>query len=133
MHFQNPHPQGKLVKALCGEIYDVAVDIRTDSRYFRKWVGVRLSDINHKQLYIPEGYAHGFCVLSESALVSYKCTEFYDRDSEHCLRWDDPDLKIDWPVQHPNLSDKDRAGRTLAELTDYCLPFTDDSSRYKQV
>ena len=102
MHLQRPRAQGKLVWVIEGEIFDVAADLET-----HEWVGHELSGKNHRQLWIPPGYAHGFCVLSDEALVAYKCTEVYDPDGEVTVRWDDPDLAIAWPVQDPILSDKD--------------------------
>lgn len=107
LHFQDPNPQGKLVYALVGEIYDVAVDLRPESATFGKWVAEILSADNHRQLWVPPGFAHGFCVLSETAVVNYQCTALYTPNAEHGLRWDDPDLKIDWPVRYPLLSTKD--------------------------
>lgn len=109
LHFQHPNPQGKLVFALVGEIFDVAVDIRQDSPTFGHWVGEILSGENHRQLWVPPGFAHGFCVLSERATVMYKCTDFYAPVSEHALHWADPDLGITWPVKYPLVSPKDNA------------------------
>ncbi len=122
LHFQNPIQQGKLIHVLQGEIFDVAVDIRTDSEYFGQWVGLYLSDQNKRQLYIPVGYAHGFCVVSDSAVVAYKCTDFYNYQSEKCLRWDDPQLDIEWPVADPILSDKDQQGVLLKDFSTQSLP-----------
>ena len=122
LHFQNPQPQGKLVQVLQGKAYDVAVDIRLGSPHFGKWVGVALSSEHHTQLYIPEGFAHGFCVLSESALFSYKCTDFYSAKTEMSLRWDDPDVGIDWPVKNPTLSEKDKNAPSLKDLPTRLLP-----------
>jgi len=116
LHFQQPQAQGKLVSVLEGRIYDVAVDVRVGSPGFGTWAGADLSDENHHQLYIPEGFAHGFCVVSETALVSYKCTRPYAPRSERTLRWDDPAIAIAWPVDAPLVSTKDAAGLTLAEL-----------------
>lgn len=116
LHFQNPGPQGKLVQVLVGEVYDVAVDIRLGSPTFGRWFGVILSEANHHQLYVPEGFAHGFCVTSETAMFSYKCTDFYNPAAEFSLRWDDPDLAIPWPIENPSLSAKDRDGRLLKEF-----------------
>ena len=107
LHFQDPNPQGKLVYAVVGELFDVAVDLRPASPTFGKWVGEILSAENHRQLWVPPGFAHGFCVLSERATVTYKCTDVYAPGCEHGLRWDDPDLAIDWPVKYPLLSPKD--------------------------
>jgi dTDP-4-dehydrorhamnose 3,5-epimerase len=114
LHAQRIRPQGKLVRALRGEIFDVAVDIRPGSATFGKWVGDRLSEENFRQMFIPPGFAHGFCVLSEAAEVEYKCTEFYDRADEIGARWDS--AGIAWPIEHPLLSAKDAALPTLAEL-----------------
>jgi len=118
LHAQCRRPQGKLVRVLRGEIFDVAVDIRPSSPSFRRWVGVRLSAESFRQLYIPPGFAHGFCVLSETADVEYKCTELYDPADEVGILWNDPELGITWPVREPILSQKDRAAPRLAELTD---------------
>ncbi|HEX6201657.1 MAG TPA: dTDP-4-dehydrorhamnose 3,5-epimerase [Thermoanaerobaculia bacterium] len=115
LHAQLRRPQGKLVRAVRGEIFDVAVDIRRGSPTFGRWVGERLSDDDFFQLWVPPGFAHGFCVLSEIAEVEYKCTALYDRDDEIALAWDDPGIAIDWPVAEPILSAKDRAALTLAE------------------
>ena len=111
-------PQGKLVRALQGEIFDVAVDARRGSPTFRRWVGVRLSSDNFLQLWVPPGFLHGFCVLGDSAEVAYKCTEFWDPSSEISVRWDDPDIGIEWPIKDPVLSAKDAAAPRLAELLD---------------
>ncbi|MGD2138263.1 MAG: dTDP-4-dehydrorhamnose 3,5-epimerase [Gammaproteobacteria bacterium] len=107
LHYQLEHPQGKLVCAVTGEVYDVAVDIRRGSPDFGQWVGVRLSGENHRQVYIPPGFAHGFCVLSEQADVLYKCTALYAPGDEYGIAWDDPDLGIAWPALEYRLSDKD--------------------------
>ncbi|MCY4563094.1 MAG: dTDP-4-dehydrorhamnose 3,5-epimerase [Gammaproteobacteria bacterium] len=115
LHLQRRHPQGKLVSAVRGTVWDVAVDIDPASPTFREWVGVELSEDNHRQLYVPPGYAHGFCVLSERADVLYKCTEFRHADDEYGILWNDPDLAIDWPVDEPVLSVKDAANPGLAQ------------------
>jgi len=122
LHFQNPNPQGKLVQVLQGEVFDVAVDIRAGSPTFGRWFGALLSEENHHQLYVPEGFAHGFCVLSDTALFSYKCTDFYNPHAEYSLRWDDPDLGIVWPIDHPVLSAKDQAARYLKDFPRDTLP-----------
>ena len=115
LHFQNKHPQGKLVRVTAGEVYDVAADINPASPTFGKYVGVVLSADNHKQLYVPPGYAHGFCVLSETADFQYKCTDYYDPSDEGGIIWDDPTLNIQWPIQHPVLSEKDQLNLTLEQ------------------
>lgn len=116
LHAQLRRPQGKLVRVVAGEVWDVAVDIRVGSPTFRKWVAVVLSAGNFRELYVPPGFAHGFCVLSEVAEVEYKCTDYYDPEGELRLAWNDPELAIPWPVRDPILSAKDRAARTLREL-----------------
>jgi dTDP-4-dehydrorhamnose 3,5-epimerase len=103
LHFQEPCPQGKLIRALTGTIYDVAADIRPDSPTFGTWVGVELSAENRRQLWVPEGLAHGFLVLSETADVLYKTTDYYAPGCERCIRWDDPQLAIEWPLTGPPL------------------------------
>jgi len=116
LHYQEPQPQGKLVRALAGTIYDVAADIRPGSATFGRWVGVELSAANRLQLWVPEGLAHGFLVLSESADVLYKTTDFYAPSCERCLRWDDPTLAIRWPLTAPPLlSPRDAAAATLGD------------------
>lgn len=115
LHFQVRHPQAKLVQAITGEIFDVAVDIRHGSPTFGKWVGVRLSEQNKRQLFISEGFAHGFCVLSETALFSYKCSDFYAPGDESGILWSDPEIAIDWPVEKPIISDKDKIYQHLSE------------------
>ncbi len=114
LHYQLPHPQGKLIACLSGEIFDVAVDLRRSSATFGRWHGVTLNDDNHHQLYVPPGFAHGFCVLSATAHVLYKCTDYYSPGDEHTLIWNDPAVGIEWPVMAPVLSDKDARGRPLA-------------------
>ena len=108
LHYQIGRPQGKLVWALKGEVFDVAVDIRRNSPTYGQWTSARLTEENKIGLYIPPDYAHGFFVMSEEAEVYYKCTDFYSLEHERCIRWDDPDLAIDWPSGKPILSDKDR-------------------------
>jgi dTDP-4-dehydrorhamnose 3,5-epimerase len=116
LHYQIVQPQGKLVRVIKGEIFDVAVDLRTSSPTFGRWVGERLSAENRRMLWVPEGFAHGFLVLSEAAECLYKTTDFYAPAHERCLRWDDPALAIDWPLQgKPLLSDKDRRGLDLQD------------------
>jgi len=116
LHAQRRNPQGKLVRAVEGEIWDVAVDIRPASPTFRRWVGAVLSAENFRQLWVPPGFAHGFCVLSPLAQVEYKCTALYEREDEIAIVWDDPELAIAWPVEQPLLSDKDRRAPRLADL-----------------
>ena len=116
LHAQLLRPQGKLVRAVQGEIFDVAVDIRPGSATFGKWVGEKLTADGFRQMFIPPGFAHGFCVLSETAEVEYKCTSFYDRSDEIGVRWNDPQVGIDWPIADPLLSEKDAALPTLSEL-----------------
>ena len=118
MHFQVNRPQGKLVRVVRGEVFDVAVDIRRDSPTYGRWVGERLSQTNQRQLWVPPGLAHGFLVLSESADFLYKTTDYYDPASERCLAWNDPGVGIDWPLegQAPALSGKDQAGLALESL-----------------
>lgn len=116
LHFQNPRPQGKLISVLKGEVYDVVVDIRSDSDTFGEWEGTMLSGEGAQQLYVPEGYAHGFIVTSEEALFHYKCTDFYHPEAEGVIRWDDPDLGIEWPVDEPILSERDREAPRLEEV-----------------
>ncbi len=116
LHFQNPQSQGKLVQVLAGEVWDVAADIRKDSPTFGQWIGEVLSGENHVQMYVPPGFAHGYCVTSETALFSYKCTDFYNPSTEHGIIWDDPDLGIDWPVKTPLLSSKDANFPKLKDL-----------------
>ena len=122
LHFQEPHAQGKLVMAVEGTVYDVVVDIRKGSPMFGKWYGVELSSENCRQLYIPPGCAHGFCVTSEQAAFLYKCTDYYSPKDERGIIWNDPALGIAWPELMPILSAKDQAYRPLAQL-DRELPF----------
>lgn len=122
LHYQYPNAQAKLVQALKGEIYDVAVDIRHGSPAFGQWVGVHLSEDNKHQFFIPQGFAHGFCVISDTALVVYKCTDFYAPESEKGILWSDPDIGIDWPVKVPLLSPKDSQSPCLKDIPSECLP-----------
>ena len=115
LHFQNPNGQGKLVYVLQGEVFDVAVDIRAGSPTFGKWSGATLSGDNALQFYIPPGFAHGFCVTGETALFAYKCTDFYNPQTEGAVRWDDPAIGIDWPVSNPVVSAKDAEAPLLAD------------------
>ena len=118
LHGQLLKPQGKLVRAIEGEIFDVAVDARRGSPTFGKWVGEVLSAQNFRQLYVPPGFLHGFCVLSESAQVEYKVTAFYDQADEYGVIWNDPDLGVAWPLDDPLLSDRDQASPSLREIED---------------
>lgn len=115
LHFQEPRAQGKLVQVTSGTVFDVAVDIRRGSPRFGEWVGVELSSERHDQLWVPPGFAHGFCVLSESADFHYKCTDYYAPECEHGVAWNDPDLGIEWPVDQPLLSPKDAAAPRLKD------------------
>ncbi len=115
LHYQIRKPQGKLVWVPHGRVFDVAVDIRRGSPNFGKWMGIILSEEEKNGLYIPPDFAHGFCVLSEEAEVFYKCTDFYSREHERCIRWNDPDLSIPWPADNPVLSPKDRTAPFLRE------------------
>ncbi len=122
LHYQWPKPQGKYVSVLGGEVWDVAVDIRRGSPTFGRWEGVLLSAGNHRHFWIPEGFAHGFAVLSERATFTYLCTETYDREADTAIRWDDPRLAIDWPVATPVLSDKDARAPLLGDVSEERLP-----------
>ena len=116
LHYQVHQPQGKLVRVVWGSAYDVAVDIRQDSPTFGRWVGVDLSEENHRQLWVPAGFAHGFLVTSESADFLYKATDYYAPEHERCIAWDDPAIGIEWPLQGaPSLSAKDKVGVRLAQ------------------
>ena len=116
LHFQNPVAQAKLVSVIKGEVLDIMVDIRTDSPTFKCWEGFILSETNKRQIYIPEGFAHGYIVLSEEAYFHYKCTDFYSPENEHCIRWDDPDINIKWKINNPVISDKDLNGLFLKDF-----------------
>lgn len=118
LHAQEKHPQGKLVRAVAGEIFDVAVDVRIGSPTYGRWVGALLSAENFHQLWVPEGFLHGFCVTSESAIVAYKCTERYVGDDQLGVAWNDPELAIEWPVESPHLSAKDAAAPNLRAVRD---------------
>lgn len=122
LHFQNPQPQGKLVSVLQGEVFDVAVDIRVGSPNFGKWTGAFLSAENKRQLWVPPNFAHGFVVTGDNALFSYKCTDYYAPANEGTVLWNDPEIGIQWPIQEPTLSDKDRAARPLSEMPESALP-----------
>jgi dTDP-4-dehydrorhamnose 3,5-epimerase len=118
LHAQRRHPQGKLIRVIEGEIFDVAVDIRRGSPHFKKWVGVKLSSTDYKMLYVPPGFAHGFCVLSEKAQVEYKCTALYDPQDEMSIMWNDSAVGVKWPVDVPLLSKKDLTAKSLHDLND---------------
>jgi dTDP-4-dehydrorhamnose 3,5-epimerase len=118
LHLQSRRPQGKLIRVIEGEIWDVAVDVRRPSATFGRWSGVRLSATNFKQCYVPPGFAHGFCVISPVARVEYKCTDVYDPGGEIGIAWNDPALAIEWPLKDPILSDRDRRLPTLAAVMD---------------
>ena len=122
LHMQLRRPQGKLVRVVAGEIWDVAVDVRPGSPTFGRWTAVTLSAENFRQLWVPEGCAHGFCVTSETALVSYKCTALYDPGGEIGIAYDDPDLAIRWPTESPVLSERDRRHPRLAEALPALMP-----------
>lgn len=122
LHYQYPHGQAKLVSVIKGEVFDVAVDIRQGSPNFGRWEGVHLSADNHRQLFIPEGFAHAFCVLSDNAIFSYKCSDYYSRQAEHGIAWNDPELGIRWPVVNPLLSEKDGRYPRLRDIPDSELP-----------
>jgi dTDP-4-dehydrorhamnose 3,5-epimerase len=116
LHFQNPNPQGKLLQVLEGEVFDVAVDVRRKSPTFGRWYGLMLTAENKRQFYVPPGFAHGFAVLSETALFHYKCTEFYSPKDETAIRWDDPVIGIKWPLKAPLLSERDSKALPLREV-----------------
>jgi dTDP-4-dehydrorhamnose 3,5-epimerase len=122
LHYQWPNPQGKLVSVLDGEVYDVAVDIRRGSPTFGQWAGVMLTAENKRHFWIPEGFAHGFCVLSEFATFSYQCTALYDRHADAGIRWDDAAIGVDWPMSDPLLSEKDARAPLLANVELTRLP-----------
>jgi dTDP-4-dehydrorhamnose 3,5-epimerase len=122
LHYQIQQPQGKLVRVVRGAVFDVAVDIRKSSPTFTKWVGIELSEDNHKQLWVPPGFAHGFVVLSDSAEFLYKTTEYYAPAYECCIAWDDPEIGIDWSLTiEPSLSAKDQQGITLRDALTFSL------------
>ena len=116
LHYQKTKPQGKLVRVVRGEVYDVAVDIRQGSPTFGQWEGVILSEENKTQFWVPPGFAHGFLVLSDTADFEYKCTDYYYPSDEGSIMWDDPDLNISWPIKYPKLSDKDSKAPRLVDL-----------------
>jgi len=118
LHFQLRPGQAKLVRCVRGAIWDVAVDLRRDSPSYKRWEGVLLSDENHRQLFVPVGFAHGFCVMSDVADVAYKLTSIYDPDAEAGIRWDDPDVRVEWPITDPRLSERDQVAPSLAMVDD---------------
>jgi dTDP-4-dehydrorhamnose 3,5-epimerase len=122
LHFQNPHGQGKLVSVLEGEVFDVAVDIRVGSPTFGQWTGVYLSAENKRQFYVPPDFAHGFVVTGQTALFAYKCTDYYAREAEGAILWNDPEIGIEWPIDNPTLSEKDQAARPLENIPESDLP-----------
>lgn len=122
LHLQHPNDQGKLCFVLEGEVFDVAVDVRVGSPTFKRWEGFVLSADNKRQVYIPPGFAHGFCVVSDHALFAYKCTDFYAAKSEVGIAWDDPDIGIEWPTKSPKLSGKDLENPRLGEIPTDRLP-----------
>ncbi len=122
LHFQTSPGQGKLVRCLRGRIWDVAVDLRRDSPTYRRWEGYELDDERHRQLFVPAGFGHGFCVLSEQADVAYKLSSYYDPATEAGIAWDDPAVGVEWPISEPVLSERDRTAPRLAEIAD-SLPF----------
>jgi len=122
LHYQHPHGQAKLVQVLAGHVYDVTVDVREGSINFGQWIGIHLSDANKRQVFIPDGFAHGFCVLSETALFSYKCSDFYAPEYERGVLWSDPDLAIEWPINNPVLSEKDSKYLRLRDVPVERLP-----------
>jgi len=122
LHLQHPNDQGKLCFVLEGEVFDVAVDVRVGSPTFGQWEGVTLSSETKRQFYIPPGFAHGFCVLSERAMFSYKCTNLYSAENEIGVAWNDPDIAINWPLHSPRLSAKDQQNLPLSDIPATTLP-----------
>ena len=122
LHLQHPRSQGKLVSVVCGEVFDVAVDVRIGSPTFGKWVGYYLNEENKRQLWVPRGFAHGFVVTSKTAIFSYKCDELYAPEFEKSIQWNDPNIGVEWPVTNPSLSNKDLNGTLLQSLNDKDLP-----------
>lgn len=117
LHFQNnPHAQGKLVRVITGAVLDVAVDIRKNSPTYGEWFGLELTEKNKWMMYIPEGFAHGFVTYEDKTVFSYKCTSFYNKDSEDCILWNDPDIGINWNITNPILSDKDLQGKSMKDF-----------------
>ncbi len=122
IHFQTSPGQAKLVRCVRGAIWDVAVDLRRDSPTYRQWEGYELSDTNHRQLFVPAGFGHGFCVLSDLADVAYKLSSYYDPETEAGIAWNDPDVGIEWPISDPQVSERDSGAPKLADIADD-LPF----------
>ena len=122
LHYQYPHDQAKLVQVIQGEVFDVVVDIRRKSPMFGKWIGQYLSDENNLQIFVPEGFAHGFCVLSDTALFHYKCSDFYAPECEGGVLWSDPDVGVDWPLDSPLVSEKDAQFSCLKDIAEDRLP-----------
>ena len=131
LHYQHPHAQGKLVSVVQGEVFDVAVDIRYGSPTFGKWAGVTLSGENHKQFWVPQGFAHGFCVLSETAYYTYKCTEVYTPSAEGGIAWNDPDIGIEWPITATSFSEKDTVYPRLQDVPTDRLPMFAEMEQMK--
>ena len=126
LHYQIQQPQGKLVSVMRGTVFDVAVDVRSDSPHFGEWVAVMLSEDNSRQLYIPPGFAHGFCVVSEVADFTYKCTDYYSPQHERSVIWNDPELAIEWPVKNPTVSEKDASAPLLRNAEFFRSKHLDD-------
>jgi dTDP-4-dehydrorhamnose 3,5-epimerase len=122
LHLQRPHDQGKLVTVLEGAVFDVAVDVRVGSPTFRRWVGATLSADNHHQLYVPPGFAHGFCVMTDYATFTYKCSDVYHPECELVVAFDDPEIGIQWPIDEPHLNERDRKGCPLSRIAPERLP-----------
>lgn len=129
LHLQHPQGQGKLIQVVDGAVYDVAVDVRIGSPNFGRWAGFTLSSEENRQIYLPPGFAHGFCVLGDTALFSYKCTDVYDPASELTVRWNDPTIGIDWPVADPVVSPKDADAPCLPDIDPARLPRYDAAGR----
>ncbi len=126
LHYQYPHSQGKLIQVMAGSVFDVVVDIRRGSPVFGNWFGTEISAANKRQLWVPPGCAHGFCVTSDAAIFHYKCTDFYSPQSEHTIKWNDEDIAIDWPVFDPVVSSKDAIGLKLKDMSEENLPAFND-------
>jgi dTDP-4-dehydrorhamnose 3,5-epimerase len=126
LHFQNPHPQAKLVSVAVGEVFDVAVDVREGSPTFGRWMGITLSDTNGRQLYIPPGFAHAYQTLSDTSVVVYKCSDFYSPDDERTVRWNDESIAIDWPIRDAIVSPRDAEAPLLRDMLTEWLPRIDE-------